>query len=190
MSIEPYAIFVDNAKYHTLPTSQKELDDSIARAYKRLIKEELLDEFDYNLVMPLREVEHEIWVKTVLNTLVKKHSGVLYSDLRNFFCSHNLASEFNFDFVKIGNIETDEQLKEYVDYFPSGFHSLINGRLSFYAYRFNFVSTYNIHTSESSDWLHIVFFRDRKKQLRLFIPQAGYTQKVEKYEYKRPILKI
>jgi hypothetical protein len=41
---------------------------------------------------------------------------------------------------------------------------------------------WDIYSHESSSWLHIVFFRDRKKQLRLMLPQVGYTNDIKKIE--------
>lgn len=170
---------IENAKYHTISTSQKELDDSIARAYKKLLNQNLIDRIDYDLIMSLRNVEHETWIKTILNEIIKNPIGMISHDLYSF--ARTIQQPYGF-VEKIETIETEELLKKYIDYFPNGFHSLINRKLSFYAYRFKIPEIWDIYSHESSSWLHIVFFRDRKKQLRLMLPQVGHTNDIKKIE--------
>ena len=141
---------------YTLPTTQYELDEAIERAYKKINN----DKLENMLLSALLKDNHEKYVKMMLNDYI------LYMD--NWSYSK-----------KIKEIETTKTKEQYKDYFSSGFHSLIDGRFSFYAYKFLIPQKIEVDRNMFTNWIHIVFFRGLNKGLRYHILHWSYTNKLE-----------
>jgi len=115
-------------------TTQKELDDSLDRTYRKKV-----DKLEYLLVRSLRKENHERWINIVCSEIMK------------------------------GEIKKDSIL--------NGFHTLIQGRLSFYVYRIYIPNHYEI-----KDALYVIFFRMHNKGLKTlkliycYIDTSDYTE--------------
>ena len=136
-------------RYTTIPTTQNELDNVI----EKTLKKNCSDILECELINTLKNENHELWIRTILQIFVK--NNLLY----------------------IEEIENKNLLND-DDYFCSGFHSLLNNKLSFYAYKF--LTNGGPKNSNNFHWLHLIFFRNTKNRLKYHIVRYGFTQNNDK----------
>jgi len=131
-------------RYVTIPTTQDELDNVIKKALKKICG----DILEVELINALKEENHELWLRTALLTLIRNR------------------------FLYIEKIENNDLNDD--DYFCSGFHSLLNNKLSFYAYKF--LTNGGPKRPKDSHWLHLIFFRNVRNKLSYYIVRYGFAK--------------
>lgn len=132
-------------RYTTIPTTQDELDNAI----KKAVKKHCEDILEVELINALKNENHELWLHTALLTLIKNK------------------------FLYIEKIENEGLLND-DDYFCSGFHSLLNNKFSFYAYKF--LTNGGPKKPKDFHWLHLIFFRTTRNQLSYYIVRYGFAK--------------
>jgi hypothetical protein len=143
-------------RYTTIPTTQDELDNVI----KKTLKKNCADILEIELINALKEENHELWLRTALQIFIR--NKILYIE-------------------RIEDKNSNDN-----DYFCSGFHSLLNNKLSFYAYKF--LANGGLKRPKDFHWLHLIFFRTTRNQLMYYIVRHGYvTNKIYK-DFSRGLL--
>lgn len=132
-------------RHTTIPTTQDELDNMI----KKTLKKNCADILECELINALKEENHEFWLRTALQIFIR--NKILY----------------------IEKIENKDLLNDN-DYFCSGFHSLLNNKLSFYAYKF--LTNGGPKRPKDFHWLHLIFFRNTRNELNYYIVRYGFAK--------------
>jgi hypothetical protein len=132
-------------RYTTIPTTQDELDNVI----EKTLKKNCSDILERELINTLKNENHELWIRTILQIFVKNN------------------------FLYIEEIENKNLLND-DDYFCSGFHSLLDNKLSFYAYKF--LANGGPKLPNTFHWLHLIFFRNAKNRLNYYIVRYGFAK--------------
>ena len=131
-------------RYTTIPTTRDDLDNVI----KKALKKNCGDTLEVELINALKEENHELWLRTALQIFIR--NKLLY----------------------IERIEDKNSNDD--DYFCSGFHSLLNNKLSFYAYKF--LTNGGPKRPKDFHWLHLIFFRTTRNQLSYYIVRYGFAK--------------